>query len=298
MRWRPILAAYVAGVGVNAILPARARRRRARLPRAPRDPGQLVHDHRFVDRRADVRRHDTGASLVFVWALTQGVLPSLDVLSALPAFDYAWAVEDGVVRPPAVLALRRGRRRRYVAPAPRSGTASATRSRRPSPSSTRPTRYFRTVVPWQLCDWAFRFATIWFFLGAFGIPQSAGNALLVQASMSLADARPRHARRDRHRASAAGLRLPRRRRRTLDAARVQRRDEADDHRRQRRRWLPCDLPHARDAPLQAGRRTGPRRQDAEPRSSEASSTARQHRRTAGTARRATTTPPCRPKSPS
>ncbi len=49
-----------------------------------------------------------------------------------------------------------------------------------------PTRYVRTVALWQLADWALRFATIWFFLGAFGIPQSLENAALVQASMSLA----------------------------------------------------------------------------------------------------------------
>ncbi len=184
VRWPPILAAYVAGVGVNAIVPARAG-----------DVVRVVLGHRaipgssyttivsstvvltFVDM--------TLAMVVFIWALTQGVLPSLDVLSSLPAFDYGWAVEDGVVRPPAVLL--------FVAVVAggawllhhfwnrlRDKVAQAFAVLHP------PTRYFRTVVPWQLGDWALRFATIWFFLGAFGIPQSAGNAVLVQASMSLA----------------------------------------------------------------------------------------------------------------
>ena len=49
-----------------------------------------------------------------------------------------------------------------------------------------PTRYVRTVVLWQLADWGLRFTTIWFFLGAFGIPQSVEHAVLVQATMSLA----------------------------------------------------------------------------------------------------------------
>ena len=48
-----------------------------------------------------------------------------------------------------------------------------------------PTRYVRTVVV-SLADWALRFTTIWFFLGAFGIPQSVEHAVLVQATMSLA----------------------------------------------------------------------------------------------------------------
>ena len=49
-----------------------------------------------------------------------------------------------------------------------------------------PVRWLRTVVAWQLADWALRLATIWFMLDAFGIAQSPRNVLLVQASQSLA----------------------------------------------------------------------------------------------------------------
>jgi uncharacterized protein (TIRG00374 family) len=49
-----------------------------------------------------------------------------------------------------------------------------------------PSRYLRSVVPWQLGDWTLRILTIWFFLGAFGIDQSVRNALLVQVTLSLA----------------------------------------------------------------------------------------------------------------
>jgi uncharacterized protein (TIRG00374 family) len=49
-----------------------------------------------------------------------------------------------------------------------------------------PTRYLRSVVSWQLADWGLRFATIWFFLGAFGIDQTVRNVLLAQAATSLA----------------------------------------------------------------------------------------------------------------
>jgi len=124
------------------------------------------------------------ALLVFGWALTQGVLPSFDALSALPAFDYSWAFEDGVIHPAALLVIlgvvtggawllhhfwHRLRRR----------VAQAFNVFDP------PTRYARTVVLWQLLDWMLRLLTVWFFLGAFGIPQSVGNVLLVQATMSL-----------------------------------------------------------------------------------------------------------------
>lgn len=183
VHWRPILAAYVAGVGVNAIVPARAG-----------DAVRIVLAHRAIPGSSYTTVISSTvvltfvdlalALVVFVFALTQGLLPSLDVLSSLPTFEYGWAVEDGVVRPPAVLLvvalvaavtllLQRFWNRL------RDKVAQAFAVLDP------PTRYARTVVTWQLADWSLRFATIWCFLGAFGIPQDAQNVLLVQASMSL-----------------------------------------------------------------------------------------------------------------
>lgn len=182
--WPPILAAYVAGVGVNAIVPARAGDA-VRIFLAHRAiPGSsytTVVSSTVVLTFVDL----TLALTVFVFALTQGVLPSLDVLSSLPAFEYGWAVEDGVVRPPAVIL--------FVAVVAggtwllhhfwnrlRDRVAQAFAVLDP------PVRYLRTVASWQLADWGLRLATIWFFLAAFGIPQSIQNVMLVQASMSLA----------------------------------------------------------------------------------------------------------------
>ena len=95
--WRPIGAAYVAGVGVNAVLPARGGDV-VRVYLAHRAiPGSTyttVISSTFVLTPVDLAL----SLLVFVWALTQGLLPSLDALSALPSFDYSWAFEDGVCR--------------------------------------------------------------------------------------------------------------------------------------------------------------------------------------------------------
>lgn len=184
VRWPPILAAYVSGVGVNAIVPARGGDV-VRIFLAHRAiPGSsytTIVSSTVVLTFVDM----TLAVVVFVFALTQGVLPSLDVLSSLPAFDYGWAVEDGVVRPPAVILfvvvvvvgtwLLHHFWNRL-----RDKVAQAFSVLDP------PTRYLRTVALWQLADWTLRFATIWFFLAAFGIPQSLEHAALVQASMSLA----------------------------------------------------------------------------------------------------------------
>ena len=184
VRWPPILAAYVSGVGVNAIVPARGGDvvRVFLAHRAiPGSSYTTIVSSTVVLTFVDM----TLAVVVFVFALTQGVLPSLDVLSSLPAFDYGWAVEDGVVRPPAVILfvvvvvvgtwLLHHFWNRL-----RDKVAQAFSVLDP------PTRYLRTVALWQLADWTLRFATIWFFLAAFGIPQSLEHAALVQASMSLA----------------------------------------------------------------------------------------------------------------
>ena len=183
VRWRPILAAYVSGVGINAIVPARAGDA-VRIFLAHRAiPGSSYTT--IVSSTVVLTLVDMAiALLVFGWALTQGVLPSFDALSALPAFDYSWAFEDGVIHPAALLVIlgvavggawllhhfwHRLRRR----------VAQAFNVFDP------PSRYARTVVFWQLMDWTLRLFTVWFFLGAIGIPQSVGNVLLVQATMSL-----------------------------------------------------------------------------------------------------------------
>ncbi len=106
-----------------------------------------------------------------------------------------------------------------------------------------PRRWLRTVVPWQLADWALRIATIWFFLGAFGIDQSIRNALLVQVTLSLATLVP---------ATPGGIGTEqafltvvlRGAAPVLGAARVQRRHAHHAHGRQRDRR---DRRHRRDA---------------------------------------------------
>jgi uncharacterized membrane protein YbhN (UPF0104 family) len=183
VRWPPILAAYVAGVGVNAIIPARAG-----------DVVRVFLAHRAIPGSSYTTVVSSNVVLTFVdftlafamfgWALTQGLLPSFDALDALPSFDYSWMFEDGVVHPGVVVALVA-----IVAGGAfllhhfwnrlRGRVAQAFAVFDP------PERYVRTVVLWQLADWGLRLATVWFFLGAFGIHQDIGNVLLVQATMSL-----------------------------------------------------------------------------------------------------------------
>jgi uncharacterized membrane protein YbhN (UPF0104 family) len=182
--WRKIFAAYAAGVGVNAILPARGG-----------DVLRVVLAHRaipgstyttIVSSTVVLTFVDfTLALAVFVWALTQDVLPGLDVLPSLPTFDYAWLVEQGrwSAAAAAVLGLLLVA---FAVWAWRRWSDFKARVAQAFSVLHPPSRYVRTVASWQLADWSLRLVTIWLFLGAFGIEQSVRNVLLVQATLSLA----------------------------------------------------------------------------------------------------------------
>ena len=184
VRWPAIYAAYIAGVGVNAIFPARAG-----------DVVRLTMAHRAVKGSTYTTLVSSSVVLaivdsacavaLFVWAVTQGVFPSLDALPSLPSFDFAWFLDHPrvsqvllVIAVFGLIALAIWIRSNVAEFRNRVGQAfTILRS---------PTRWLRTVVVWQLADWALRLTTIWFMLAAFGINQSLRNVLLVQASQSLA----------------------------------------------------------------------------------------------------------------
>lgn len=184
VRWRSIYAAYAAGVGVNAIFPARAG-----------DVVRLYLAHRAVpgSTYATLIASTLVLTIVdfslalalFVWALNQGVLPGLDVLPSLPSFDFAWFLRHEVVSELLLALLAAGLVILVVWLHHRSRQLRERVSQAFTVVRT-PARYLRTVVSWQLGDWALRLTTIWFFLGAFGIEQSLRNVLLVQATASLA----------------------------------------------------------------------------------------------------------------
>jgi uncharacterized membrane protein YbhN (UPF0104 family) len=122
---------------------------------------------------------------LFSWAVTQGVLPSLDVLPYLPSFDFAWFLRHESVTEVTLVVLVFG----VIALAiwiPANVAEFRQRVRQAFTVVRTPARWLRTVVAWQLAEWALRLATVWFMLGAFRIEQSARNVLLVQAAESLA----------------------------------------------------------------------------------------------------------------
>jgi uncharacterized membrane protein YbhN (UPF0104 family) len=186
--WRKVWAAYLSGVGVNAIIPARAG-----------DVVRVVMAHRavpgstyttIVTSTVVLTPVDIAlALLLFAYALTQGLLPSIDSLPDLPGFDFAWLFGHRLSVELLVVALMVGvivltvlARERWGAFQARIGQAFTVFQ----PFG----RYLRTVALWQLGDWTMRLVTIWFFLGAFGIDQTVRNVLLVQVTQSLATLLP------------------------------------------------------------------------------------------------------------
>ena len=184
VRWVSIYAAYIAGVGVNAIFPARAG-----------DVVRLTMAHRAVKGATYTTLVSSSLVLaivdavcalaLFAWALSQGVFPSLDVLPSLPSFDFHWLFDHERVGEVVLLAVVFG----LIALVVWASSHVTEFTQRIGQAFTvvrTPGRWLRTVVVWQLADWGLRLATIWFMLDAFGIHQSPRNVFLVQASQSLA----------------------------------------------------------------------------------------------------------------
>jgi uncharacterized membrane protein YbhN (UPF0104 family) len=186
VRWRQMFGSYVAGTGVNALIPARGG-----------DVVRLFLAKRRVEGSTYTTLVSTSllqtifdmvvASCFILWAVTQHVLPGLDVLRSpsLPALDYGWAFRHptaGLILVgllllfgTALVAWVAERVEEFKAKVAQGFAAVRDRS-----------YYLRRVVLWQIVDWSLRLATVFFFLRAFGIPATLRNALLVQVSQSLA----------------------------------------------------------------------------------------------------------------
>jgi uncharacterized membrane protein YbhN (UPF0104 family) len=180
---RTVLGAYLAGVGVNSVVPARG--------------GDLLKLY-LVKHRVEGTTYPTlGSTLivetlfdtvvagaVLVWALAIGVLPSLDVLPHLPQVDWSWPLrhrrEAAVIGAVwlvvlillAIIAFARVR-------SFKERVAQGFAVLRPFH------RYVTQVCSWQALSWGFRIASVYFFLDAFRVPATLHNALLVVVVQSL-----------------------------------------------------------------------------------------------------------------
>ena len=181
-------AAYLAGAGINAIVPAHAGdvTKVFLVKRQIPDSSYPAVTSSFLVQTV----FDTSIGvLVLLYAISQGLLPSIPEIPDLPAFELSfWANHPqvfAIVCVALVLAIVIGvyllahRVRRFWA-----------RVRQGLVILTEPRRYLREVFAWQGVGWLFRFAAFWFFLEAFGIGGSVSNVMLVMSVQGIANVIP------------------------------------------------------------------------------------------------------------
>ncbi len=184
----PLSAAYLAGAGINAVVPAHAGDATKVFLVKRQIPGSsypAVTSSFLVQTVFDT----TVGVLVLLYAITQGLLPPLPRIPDLPAFEIAFWAEHpktlAIVVVALLVAIAVGtyllahRVRRFWASV-RQGVAIL----------AQPRRYMREVAAWQGVGWLFRFAAFWFFLEAFGIGGSVGNVMLVMSVQAIANVVP------------------------------------------------------------------------------------------------------------
>lgn len=183
LRFRSAFGAYVAGVGVNSIAPARG--------------GDVVKLYLVRHRMPESNYATLAPTLIvetisdfviaggmMIWALTLGVLPTHQVYSRLPTVDWTFFLrhEEGTLIGllvaflvgSAVFFLLRSRMQRFWERV-RQGFAILRDLK----------AYFRRVLVPQLISWIFRIAALYFFLEAFRVRATVHNALLAQVVDSL-----------------------------------------------------------------------------------------------------------------
>ena len=180
---RSVLGAYLAGVGVNAIVPARG--------------GDLLRLYLIRSRVEQASYPTLGATLIvetlfdtivaggiLIWALMIGVLPGLDVLPHLPQVDWSWPLrhkrEAAIIGAVWLVVLIL-----FVVIAFRRVREFKQRVRQGFAILGNLWRYLRQVVLWQAASWGLRLASVYFFLEAFRVPATFHNALLVLVVQSL-----------------------------------------------------------------------------------------------------------------
>ncbi|HEX3174685.1 MAG TPA: lysylphosphatidylglycerol synthase transmembrane domain-containing protein [Solirubrobacterales bacterium] len=183
-----LAAAYLAGAGINAIVPARAGDVTKVFLVKRQIPGSsypAVTSSFLVQSVFDIAI----GLLVLLYAITQGLLPEPPRLPDLPAFEISfWAahprtfliVSGALLMGIAVAVYLLAHRVRRFWDRVKQGVIVL----------TQPRRYLRQVAAWQGVGWLLRFAAFWFFLEAFGIGGSVGNVLLVMSVQAIANVIP------------------------------------------------------------------------------------------------------------
>jgi glycosyltransferase 2 family protein len=177
-------AAYLAGAGINAIVPARAGDVTKVFLAKRQIPGSsypAVTSSFLVQSVFDT----AAGALVLLYAISQGLLPKPPRLPKLPAFEISfWANHPRTLLIVFVALLLGGAIAVYYLA--HHVRRFWDRIKQGIVILREPSRYLREVAAWQGAGWLCRFAAFWFFLDAFGIGGSVANVLLVMSVQAIA----------------------------------------------------------------------------------------------------------------
>jgi uncharacterized membrane protein YbhN (UPF0104 family) len=183
-----LAAAYLAGAGINAVVPAHA----GDVTKVFLVKRQIPHSsYPAVTSSFLVQTvFDTSVgALVLLYAISQGLLPPLPQIPNLPAFEISfWAnhpqtlliVIGALIVATAIGVYYLAHHVRRFWDRVKQGLVIL----------RQPRRYMRQVAAWQGAGWLCRFLAFWFFLEAFGIGGSVGNVMLVMSVQAIANIVP------------------------------------------------------------------------------------------------------------
>jgi uncharacterized membrane protein YbhN (UPF0104 family) len=183
-----VTAAYLVGAGMNSFIPARfgdavkifLAKRSIRGSSYPAITSSFLVQTVF----------DTSAGvLVFIYALTQGLLPEPPELPDLPAFDLAFWADNPNILIFTLTALGIAAVIAFALIA-RRAEAFWDRVKQGVVVLTDIPLYLRTVASWQGIGWILRFFSFWFFLEAFHIGGSFENVMLVMSVQAVSTLLP------------------------------------------------------------------------------------------------------------
>ena len=184
LKFRSAFGAYIAGVGVNSIVPARGGdvvKLYLVRHRIPDSSYATLTPTLIVETLFDF----VTAGAIILWALTAGVLPTHQLYSRIPTVDWKFFLRHQHVTGIAVAFLLVASviaffwiRRRVEDFRVRVRQGFSILRDRP--------RFLKRVIVPQSISWVFRIASLYFFLKAFGVTANIHNALLAQVVDSLA----------------------------------------------------------------------------------------------------------------
>jgi len=186
--FRGIVGAYLAGAGINAVIPARvgdATKIFLTRGQVRRSTYPAITSSFFVQSVFDT----TAGLLVFAYALTQGLLPRPPELPNLPAFDISFWAQNPQLLLFTITALGVAFLVGFAIVARRADEFWQ-RIKQGVVILAEPRRYLREVASWQALGWLFRFAAFWFFLEAFRIGGSFQNVMLVMSVQAISTMLP------------------------------------------------------------------------------------------------------------